>query len=236
MRKIYQLLFISILFPAISFAHGYWIETVGTHKPNEAVTVKLFYGEYVEGERLSGKFLDRMKEISIFVTSPDGKKQSIEMKQLAEYWEGTFTPATNGSYSITGLNDTREVQDWTQHNLGIVRPVQYLQTIYQVGNTLTKQSAASFLAIKVTPVAENKYEITVTKNDSAFKSLPLVIVHPGGWSKNVTTDKEGKASFTTVGPALYLIDVEWIDKTSGTFKDKKYETVRHKFDYSFYQL
>jgi hypothetical protein len=223
-----------MLSPVTLWAHGYWIEVAGNHKVKEAVTIKLFYGEYVSGERLAGNYLDKMKDIKVYVSIPGAGKQEITMKQLAGYWEGIFIPEKEGSYEISGINDKREVQDWTKHNLGIVRPVQYLKTVYQVGSATSSLVSPAFLDIKVETTDKNKYEVKLVKNDSAFRYAKITITHPAGWEKILSADKEGKASFTSVGQALYLVSVEWIDKTPGIFKEKAYETTRHQLDFSFY--
>lgn len=221
------------LLPFSVFAHGYWIEVQGSHKTNEPVTVRLIFGEYITGERLSGNFLDRMKEIRMYVRT-SGKEEPIAMKQFKDYWEGTFTPSQEGSYEIIGINDEREVQDWTKHNLGIVRPVQYLKTVYRVGNANSKQGSSSFLDITVSSTEKGTYHIQVFRNNSSYQSDKLVIVHPDGEETTLKTDKDGKAVFTAKTSGMYLIDVEWIDKTPGQFKQRPYESVRHKLDFSLY--
>jgi len=132
MKYVLNFLIAVLCLPFGVWAHGYWIETEGTHKPGAAVVVKLYFGDYVAGERLSGKTLDKMKDIKVFVTTPKGDRQQVEMKQGEHYWEGVFLPQGDGAYLLTGINDVREVQDWTKHNLGIVRPIQYLQAVYTV--------------------------------------------------------------------------------------------------------
>ncbi|MEI9810988.1 MAG: DUF4198 domain-containing protein [Bacteroidota bacterium] len=235
MRSLIKLIAILLLLsPLNGWAHGYWIEVEGNHKIKETVTVKLFFGEYVSGERLAGNYLDRMKDIRIYVSAPGSSKQPIVMKQLDGYWEGTFIPEKEGSYEVSGINDEREVQDWTKHNLGIVRPIQYLKTVYQAGNTKTSSVHPAFLDVKLEATGKNKYEVTLVKNDSAFAYAKITVTHPAGWEKILSADKDGKATFTSVGPALYLVSVEWIDKTPGKFKDKPYETVRHQLDFSLY--
>lgn len=217
-----------------SFAHGYWMETEGSHKVNEPVTIKLIFGEFITGERLSGAYLDRMKEIKVFVLV-DGKQQPITMKQLPGHWEGIFVPKTEGSYAIVGINEEREVQDWTKHNLGMARPVQYLKTIYQVGPTVTKHPLFSLLDITVSADAGNRYTIQVFKNNASFSEAKVTATDTSGNEQIITLDKEGKASFDLGSKGLHLIDVDWIDKTPGTFKEKKYESIRYKLDFSLYK-
>ena len=224
---------ILLLSSSESFAHGYWIEAEGSHKINEPVTIKLIFGEFITGERLSGAYLDRMKEISVFVLI-DGKKQSVTMKQLPGHWEGVFVPQKEGSYNIIGINEEREVQDWTKHNLGIARPMQYLKTIYQVGPNATKQALSSLLDITVSSDAGNLYTIQVFKNNAAFSDAKVTATDTSGNEQIIVLDKEGKAIFNPGVKGLHLIDVEWIDKTPGVFREKKYASIRYKLDFSLY--
>lgn len=220
--------------PLSVFAHGYWIETQGSHQVNQPVTIRLYYGEYMSGERLSGSTLDKMKEIRVSVSTPAGEQVAVTMKQLADYWEGNFTPQTEGGYTITGINDEREVQDWNRHGLGIVRPVQYLKAIYQVGGATTALSPSSFLDVAVSKPQGSSYAIQSFKNNVPFAGATILVTHPGGEETTLVADKDGKATFTVDKPGLYLVGIEWIDKTPGQFKQKNYETVRHQLDYSLY--
>lgn len=222
-----------LLLPFAGFAHGYWMEAEGSHKLKEPVTVKLYFGEYASGEKLSGKYLDRMKDIRVYVQVPGGARQLLAMKQLADYWEGTFTPDVEGTYQITGINDEREVQDWTTHNLGITRPIQYLETTYQAGALVTRPVPSSLLGVQLKAV-EGQYEILVLKNNKPLSSAEVTVSLFGKKEKVLRTNKDGKASFHADSPGIYLVGVEWIDPTPGQFKEKPYQTVRHKLDYSLY--
>lgn len=225
MKKL--LFFILILtIPTLSFAHGYWIEISGSNQVNQPATIRLYYGEYITGERLSGKFLDKMNEIKVYADSKE-----IVMKQHPDYWEGQFTPSTNGSYIITAINESREVQDWTKHNLGIVRPVQYLKTIYSVGSATVSTPGNLFLDATIIKEKPDTYKITVLKENTSFAEAKITVTHPDG---EETYHTGSSAEFTTPLPGLYVIDVEWIDKTPGTFKGKDYASVRYKLNYSLY--
>ncbi len=224
------------MLPLTGWAHGYWIETEGTHKAKKQVTVKMFYGEYAAGERTSGTPLDKMKDITVFVTDTKGVKKQIEMKQGKDYWEGTFVPETDGVYEITGINDVRDVQDWTQHKLGVVRPIQYLKAFYQVGKKAASAGAPLFLDIVTKKISADSFEIGIVKDGAALASQDVTVASFGGEEQILTTDANGKAVVKLAKPALYILSVDWIDKTPGQFREKAYETVRHRLDYSLYQF
>lgn len=236
MRKIVRYLSIMLLLSPLSvFAHGYWIELEGNHQAKQPLTVKLIFGEYHLAEKLSGNKLDRMKDIRVTIILPDGKQQSIEMKQLPECWQGTFIPETDGIYTILGINDEREVQDWTQHGLGIVRPIQYLKAVYEVGKPSGNNFVTAHLFdINIKKTGTGNYELYLSKDKKPVDTCYVTIVNPAGEEEEVKTDANGKATFSTKTDGLYLVGVEWIDKTPGSFKGKEYKTVRHKLDYSLY--
>lgn len=227
-------LIIAILLPFTTLGHGYWIELQGSHKVNEPVTIRLYFGEYSIGERLSDNFLDRMKDIKVYIQH-NGTKEDVTMTQQKDYWEGTYTPQNEGSYEIIGINDERDVQDWTQHGLGIVRPIQYLKAIYQAGPQQSVLKASSFLDVIVSG-KDGRYFIKLYKNSQVNASAKLTVTHPNGEETSLETDEEGNAVFTATTPGLYLIGAEWIDPVPGKFKGKDYKTVRHKLDYSLYHL
>src|SRR5688572_14340600 len=91
--------------PLLAKAHSYWIETSGSHQLNEPVTIKLFFGEYASKEIMTGKSLDKMKDILVYVQLYGGSKTAIVMKQTDSCWIGSFTPVKEGSYEITGINN-----------------------------------------------------------------------------------------------------------------------------------
>ena len=175
-----------------------------------------------------------MAEIKIAVLDASGKKTDIAMKQTDTHWEGTFTPQTEGVYQIIGLNETREVQDWTQHNLGITRPVQYLRTAYTVGNPPKQTPVPQQFLDVVASKLGNQVLLEVHKAQQPFSKIQLTVINPEGWEKTKITNEKGKAVFMPGGKGLYLVALEWIDKTPGKFKDKNYETIRYRCDMSIW--
>ncbi len=223
-----------LLAPTTLMAHGYWIELEGNHKVNEPVTVKLVFGDYPAGERLTGKFLDKMKDINVYVQYGNNKREQIEMEQTNDCWIGTFTPSTSATYEVTGINDTRDVQDWTKHHLGVVRPIQYLKAYYQVGKSANEGGTNFLLDASIKKLANGKYEITVLKNGHPLPQQKIVISGYGNYNQEPTTSNDGRATIKLKKKGLHVMSIDWIDKTPGTYKNKKYETIRHRLDYSLY--
>lgn len=226
MKKI-NLIIAIILLPMLSMAHGYWLEVVGSGKVNEAAKIQIFFGEFENQKRETGKLLDKMSEIKIYVLDAEGNKTEVTMTQTNTHWEGTFTPKNDGLFQIIGINNTREVQDFTKHNLGIVRPVQYIRTTYQVGEGAGEQSVANLMDVLVKQSGDN-IMISTWKDNQAFSKIKVRIINPEGWAKEKITNENGKTQTKSNMKGLYLVELEYIDKTAGNFKGKDYQTVRYR--------
>lgn len=227
MKKI-VLTFLTIVLPLLTMAHGYWLETKGSGKVGEPVKVLLFYGEYASEIREKGNKLDKMVDILVSVIDPKGERVSIKMAQTETHWEGDFTANQEGNYQIIGINDTREVQDWHKHKLGITRPVQFVRTNYLVGNTeLT--SVKNYQFLDIIPNRQGEFvAITAYKDGQLLPNTSIKIINPQTWEKTKVSNERGKITFLPTAKGMYLVEIEWIDKTPGTFKGKSYETIRYK--------
>ncbi|MFC0181259.1 protein of unknown function [Pseudarcicella hirudinis] len=232
--KINRLLSVLLLlmFPLISMAHGYWLEVNSLAKAGQAVSIRLFYGEYAEQVRETGDRLNKMADIKVYVLDENGKKTEVLMKQTNTHWEGSFTPEKEGFYQVLGINDQREVQDWTKHNLGVIRPVQFLRANFTAGKKATVTNHPQFLDVSLKK-DQGKYILTALKDQKPALKAKLTIVSPSGWEKSKSTDEQGEIAFQTLEKGIYLIEFEWIDKTPGTFKNKNYESVRYQSNTTF---
>ncbi|MBD2699111.1 DUF4198 domain-containing protein [Spirosoma sp. BT702] len=231
MKRTHFLFTLLFLAPCLAQAHGYWIELKGSGKVNEPVQVQLFFGEYSHGLREKGATLGKMSDISVFVRDADGNQTPVVMTQTDTHWQGEFTPKKDGYYQILGLNDKRDVQDWTKRGFGIVRPVQYLRADYVVGNT-ERSATAQVLDVVANP-QENTVGLRVFKDKKAYANTSVRIVNPDGWERVCDTNEQGRASFVPNKKGLYVVELEWIDKTPGTFNNKPYDTIRHRCDVTF---
>lgn len=215
-----------MLMPFLATAHGYWLEVKGSGKVGEEAKIQIFYGEYNNQGRMKGKSLDKMNEIKLFVIDEAGNRIDIPTVQTETHWEGTFIPKTEGNYQILGINETREVQDWNKHNLGIVRPMQYLRTNYSVGKATAANKPSNYFDI-IAAETDNGINLTAFKNSIPADKAKVTVISPDGWEKVKVTSERGRTSFVPNTKGIYLIEAEWIDKTPGTYKDKPYESVRY---------
>jgi hypothetical protein len=220
------ILLVLTLMPFLSMAHGYWLEVKGSGKVGEPAKIQIFYGEYNNQGRMKGKFLDKMNDIKLFVIDEVGNRIDVPTVQTETHWEGIFTPKTEGNYQVMGINETREVQDWAKHNLGVVRPMQYLRTNYVVGKATASSKPGNYFDI-IASESDNGINISAFKNNVPADKAKLTVVSPDGWEKVKVTSERGRASFVPNAKGIYLIEAEWIDKTPGTYKDKPYESIRY---------
>lgn len=226
MRK--PLLFLTfLLIPFLSQAHGYWLEVSGTGTVGGSATVRIFFGEYENGIREKGKMLASMSDFKAYAIDPAGQRVEIPLRQTETCWEGSFTPAQSGTYQVLAINDTRGVQDWTSHGLGVVRPIEYLRQHYVAG----KPSAATVQPLPVDVTAEwgETVRLTARKAGAPLPKTSLTVLNPAGWEKKVTTDAQGVATFKPAGKGIYIIELDERGKTPGTFGGKEYQGVRTMF-------
>lgn len=211
-------------------AHYIWIELAAPVALNKEQEVRIYYGEFNEGVReVKGGRLEELDGIQAWLISPDGAKTNLTVTTDSKFFKTTFTPKLEGKYVILAVNTVREVVDWSKYDLGIVRPVYYTTKEIIVGSVQPNAftTLPDVAALSVSSAAEkNSYRVS-------FKGKPLskvkVLFHaPNEWSKELSTDADGKVSFDPLWKGQYIIECIYPEKTPGTFKGKNYEVIRHR--------
>jgi hypothetical protein len=233
-KTLYVLSFILLGFAFNSEAHSYWIEFTTTPQLNKPLEVRLYYGEYAFHRREKGHPLDKMKDIRVWVIAPNGDSTFVETKQTDEYWVGYYTPKARGEFQVLGINDTRGVQNWHAHKLGIALPKQYLRKEFTLSGTAGSLAVHSgknsqFLDMDITKSGD-EYLIMAKKGNRGYREAKVTIINPEGWMQVRTTDRMGNATFKPNKSGMYLIETEWFDETPGTNNGIAYERVTHKMD------
>src|SRR5690606_16890037 len=106
---------------------------------------------------------------------------------------------------------------------------------YVCGKNAQNRNAGLLLDIMAAKASKSKYRFLVTKKGSALTDQKIVVSPLGGEEAELKTNNKGTATIKTKSPGIYLVSIDWIDITPGTFKGKQYETVRHRLDYTFTQ-
>ncbi|ADB42740.1 DUF4198 domain-containing protein [Spirosoma linguale] len=227
-KTIASLLFLFL--PLLTQAHSYWLELKGSGKVGELMTVQCYFGELENGLREKADKLAGIKAFTASVLLPDGSTQPLTLAPVENCYQAPFTPGMAGTYQVLLVNDTRAVQDWTSHKMGIVRPREYLRAVCQVGGG--SLSAKPVYYLDVTPqtrlAAGQPATLLVTKDGAAYANAPLKLTTPDGKQTKQTTDANGRLTLTPTGAGQYVVDVDFMDKIPGQYQGKAYQAVRNK--------
>nr|WP_293834308.1 DUF4198 domain-containing protein [uncultured Arsenicibacter sp.] len=161
---------------------------------------------------------------------PDGTTEPLTLSPADNCYQAQFIPRRAGTYQALLVNDTRAVQDWTKHNLGIVRPREYLRAICQIGGGMLSAKPVFYLDItpQSKPVAGKAATVLITKDGAAYANAPVKLTMPDGKQSKLTADANGLLTLTSTGAGQYVLDVDFMDKTPGKYQDKDYQAIRNK--------
>jgi uncharacterized GH25 family protein len=232
-RKIVLLMVISLALTLSASAHYIWIELVPVSTPGKLQEVKIYYGEYNEGVReVKGGRLEELDGIVAWVIDPDGSKTKLPISIEDKYFKTSFTPDKEGSYRIIAVNTVRQVVDWSKSDIGIVKPTYCTTKEFSIGKSSALQNASGESDLIIARAdAKNSFLVS-------FKGQPLVnakvFFHaPNEWSKELSTDKNGIATFNPLWNGLYIIECIYPEKSPGNFQGKDYQLIRHRATMTF---
>lgn len=219
-----------LLFPLLTQADGYWLELKGSGKVGEPMTVQCYFGELENGVREKGPALNGIKAFTASVLLPDGSREALTLMPAENCYQAQFTPKQAGTYQVLLVNDTRVVQDWTKHGLGIVRPREYLRAVCQVGGGTLSAKPVFYLDAtpQSMPAPNTPTTVQVTKAGAAYANAPVKLIKPDGKQSKLTTDANGMLTIPPAGAGQYVVDIDFIDKTPGKYQDKAYQAIRNK--------
>ena len=229
MKKIIVSLLL-IALPLLTQAHSYWLELKGSGKVGEPMTVQCYFGELENGLREKADKLAGIKAFTASVLLPDGSTQPLTLSPAENCYQAQFTPQKAGTYQVLLVNDTRAVQDWTSHKMGIVRPREYLRAVCQVGGGSLSAKPVHYLDITPeTGLASGKSAtLLVTRDGAAYANAPVKLTTPDGKQTKQTADAAGRLTLTPTGAGQYVVDVDFMNKTPGQYQGKDYQAVRNK--------
>ena len=204
---------LAILAPSAAQAHYLWLEQdkAGGH---------LYFGEYEEmlRERSPGR-LDEMPAPEIRTVTSSGQSSAVQATREAGGFafarppRGTSIVATEGAY---------EVKDWTRAGIGIVKPMFYARLVDGV-----PASDAEAMTLDILPTA-TAGEFRVVFRGAPLAATDVRIIAPNAWTREATTDKEGKVHFDFPWRGQYILHVVRLEKTPGKFNGVAYEAMRHR--------
>lgn len=234
--KILYSLFVLLLLPFLSSAHGYWMDIQGSGKINQPVHIQICYGEideYGVRHREKGMELPFSGDFKVRIINEKGRITNLSLRALSDCWEAIFIPEEKGTYQILASNDVLPVVDRSKTGGKNVRPIDYLCAVYRVESSSSILKPVQFLDI----VTYTKGDLTVVKafkNGKEAAGIKLRIFNPDNWEKELTTNENGEAIFAASRKGLYIIRQDWIDPTPGQYKGISYTGIRHRCNYCLY--
>lgn len=214
------------------FAHAIWIETANTGQIGKEQTVRIYYGEYVDGERDSvAKWYSDIKDLELWLVGPDQKKIQLKTTATVNYYEAKFTPGSNGAYTLTISHQAKELGGETKYHFLASADV-------TVGKPAGKSTVAvNTLQLQNSDIASaqvnKQIQLKAYHNNSDAADKKVSVFSPNGWSKELTTDKTGSVSFLPPFPGRYVIEISDMDKTAGEHYGKPYKETWSGATYSF---
>lgn len=231
MKKIILTIALLVCIATPSFAHYLWIETPAEGNIGNPQDINVFYGEYTYGliEKIAGEAFPKVKNFTLWVIDANGKKTQLNVTAKDDRYVSSFTPSTNGTYTIVLDNDDIEVIDYTKYDFGIFKTHYNSSAIVQVGKKVTNTSNINETGISIIEIANSTDEV---KLQVLFKGKPLAdneadIFVADNWSKKVTTDKDGYVSFKRPWNTKYIIETTKQEDIPGKFKGKDYQFIWH---------
>lgn len=232
-RKLSLLIAFTFMIIFKGYAHSYWLELKGSGKVNEPVTVYLYFGEFEKGLRENKPyFLKNMETFSAWYIDAGGVKKDLMLVKDSNCYKATFIPDMNGTYTVMMKEDTRAVQDWKQHGLGIVRPIENVKAVYVAGKVKAKQIAL-FRESKVDIIQSGNNRFQLLINSAAVPNTAIAVTTQDGKQLKITTDATAVFSLPD-NPGMILVDIDYKETKAGEYNGKPYEAVRYKYALTFY--
>ena len=214
------------------FAHALWIETQSTGKVGQKQVVKVFYGEYVSNERDSvGKWYSDVNEFRLWLVGPDQKKTQIAMVPGVNSFEGSFTPALTGAYTVMVSHEAKELGGTTKYH--------FLSSANIVVGKVLPLAAQNTNVLKVhlddiTTAKVNKpVQLKSFVQNEAAKGKTVSVFTPSGWSKELRTDDNGVVEFIPLWAGRYVVELSDMDNTAGQHNGKDFNATWRGATYSF---
>ncbi|AOM76261.1 DUF4198 domain-containing protein [Pedobacter steynii] len=198
------------------FAHALFIRTAANGKKGTAQEVKIFYGEPGENapEKLADWWSDT-KEFSLWLINPKGEKEQLKVTPAADHFVASFTPATDGVYTLSISHIVKEIAGKTQYQFNAAALVSVGKA--DTGNSALANKAELGIFVDALAALKKGKEITLS---SHFKAQPaagvaISVFAPAGWVKQIKTRADGKTTFNPEWSGSYLLEAGHNEKVTG---------------------
>lgn len=195
--------FFAILACKMVSAHALWIETLPIAAKDKEHELKIFYGEYSEGEiEPLDKWYSDVKDFKIYVLSPSQKRIELLKTPVTDYYKATFTPSEEGTHILYIEHPAKDTYKTTAFEFLAMAKV-------QVGN-VTPTPLDLSLSIDLDPKDYRVGDIInakITRNNEVFVNAEVEVVLSDGWAKTFKTNDSGIISFSAPLKGKYLLEV-----------------------------
>jgi hypothetical protein len=216
------LLLILGCFISDTYAHALWIETAPNGKKGVPQEIRIFFGEYSEGNPTpTAKWFSDTRSFGLVLITPDNQEIKLTPTQQPQYFTATFTPDKDGVYTILMHHLVKEVYHGNRLDYNSSAQV-------KVGNATTAIPSFSNIGIyadnKAGFLKDQEISFTAYLDGKPAAKTEVEVVAPNGWSKKFYTDSTGSASFKPLWPGKYNLEFSKSDKKDGNHEGKPYET------------
>ena len=229
-KSIITLLFLFFV-ASQSFAHYLWIETNATGKIGQTQEVKVYFGEYTYGviEKVNGEAFPKVKDFTLWVVDANGTKTQLKVTPTENYYVTSFTPKSEGTYTVVLNNNKIDVIDYTQYDFGIFKTHYNSSAKIQVGKKTSETIAKNDAGITIKDLSKTDDEI---KLQVLYKGKPLEknevkIYMADLWSKTLSTDENGTISFKLPWKTKYILETTTKEEIPGKYNGEEYQFIWH---------
>ncbi len=227
-----------------SFAHYMWLETSASGTLNSAHEVKVRFGEYTYGviEEVNGDAFQSVSDFKLWLVLPDGSKKGLDVQAKDNYYLATFVPSQEGVYTLALDNKNMKVLDYSQYDMGIMKPQYHAKAKVVVGQSFSPLESTNPEGIEIIDHSKSAYAVNgEVKLQILFQGKPLPenevsIYMTDLWAKKLWTDENGMVSFTLPWDQLYTVEATYDENTPGSFNQHAYEYIWHCATYSLMPL
>lgn len=235
--KFFKTLLLTIIgfsFGTTVFAHALWIETNTSGKIGQAHEVKLFYGEYAQNERdVTSKWYSDVKDLTLWLVGPDKQKIKLTTTLGENLATASFIPEKDGQYTLLVSHPAKDMAGTTQYHFLTSATVHVGKTAANIdGDAISNE-------LKIFPESGVKYKVNTpvklkaVHNGSQKAEASVSVFSPSGWSKVLTTNKDGVVEFTPLWPGRYVVELTDYKEKKGEQNGKAYEALWQGSTYSF---
>lgn len=225
MKTIFPLIALLLISINNLLAHALWIETNTTGNAGQKQTIKIVYSEPGDNPEKLADWYSDVKEFELWLTKPD--KQKVKLIAVAgdDHFTSEFTPEKDGVYTLSISKTAKELGGSTIYQFNA-------SAIVKVGKSLAGNDASFndneikvFTDASKIHRANQPLSLTTILKDKATEKLHVGVASPSGWNKNITSDRNGMASFTPIWPGTYKIEASTSEKAEGDHFGQPYKSI-----------